>query len=94
MSAEISAEGFDKWFRTAAAGERIIYYRGVLTTTRHGNWEFVHKDAAARAWNMAVTTGLLDLIQKKIGDMDYQYIAVKRKEQQIVHPRTMVSHRF
>jgi hypothetical protein len=79
-----SPVSFRYWFKNAIRGERVVYYTGFLLRDReilcrNG----LHSDnfpdtikAAISAWN-AYRDGGVKLFQRKRGDFEYEYIAIK-----------------
>jgi len=63
----------DKWATTAKPGDRLTYFEGCLSRT----------PAAAdlqRAVYAKACLGDLTLVQRKLGDSRYEYIAIKMRE--------------
>jgi hypothetical protein len=73
MAKLMEARDFEEWTRRAAPGHRRTYYRGYMARDIAG--VFIG-GAALRAFER----GLVHLFQRKHGYMDYEYIAVKRRE--------------
>lgn len=75
---------FKYWLRNAIKGERVVYYTGFLLRdreilTRNGLNTDGFPDtikAAISAWN-SYRDGAVKLVQRKRGDFEYEYIAVK-----------------
>ena len=73
-----------QWASRAKRGERAVYYNGMLIADRERHFQrggFADTmpesmKAARSAWR-AYMDGLVYLVQKKNGPMDYDYIAVK-----------------
>jgi hypothetical protein len=83
---EIDNDGaFHYWVKTAKPGEKAVYYSGFLMRDREvfvrgggftDNFPAQIK-AAILAWR-AYLNGDVNLVQKKQGAYEYQYIATKR----------------
>lgn len=75
---------FRYWFKNAIKGEKVVYYTGFLLRDREilshnglNTENFPDKiKAAISAWN-AYMDGAVKLIQRKRGDFEYEYIAIK-----------------
>ena len=85
---------FSYFCQSAEAGEQFTYHVGYLPTDREptgrGRYEDHFSDerkkveqAAVFAYSMGKRR-VVDLVQKRLGDMNYQYIAVKKYVQR--HP--------
>lgn len=73
MTEPVKTRGaFLDWLSSAAAGSRVIYYVGDLQQ------ELNPTGAALEAY-LAYGRGEVELCQKRFGDHQYHYIAVKRK---------------
>lgn len=69
---------FKKWIANAARGDRRVYWHGFLAHDRTNS--FIRKDAievSAIALE-AQSSGLIHVVQKRIAEDCYDYIAVKR----------------
>jgi hypothetical protein len=77
---------FEDWIAKANSGDRCIYYTGYLyvdrcwaSSTLKGEMVLAARGrvaAANRAWK-SYNEGYVALTQKKLGDMEYQYIATR-----------------
>ena len=65
------------WVTHAIPGDAFTYYRGDLACARARREE--HLEAASVAYSL-YRRGLVELVQKRHGDADYEYIAQRRKE--------------
>lgn len=80
---------FDAWLHAARPGDRIVYMRGYLAKSAAPDARIVARNALALAgykrrsferqmvWERC-GPALVDLVQKRIGPNDYEYIAVRR----------------
>lgn len=73
-----------RWASKAGRGEKAVYYTGMLIADRERHFQrggfadtMPESMKAARAAWRAYMDGLVYLVQKKNGSMDYEYIAVK-----------------
>jgi hypothetical protein len=82
---EVDNDGsFSYWLKTARSGEWVVYYNGFLMRDRElfmRNGGFTYNfppriKAAIQAWQ-AYLNGGVRLVQKKQGEYEYQYIAIK-----------------
>ena len=79
-----SAEDFVKWATSAKRGHRVCYYRGWLMRDKMRMMPQIVKDGAMphefwtanKAWEFA-EMGVVALFQKRQGEEDYLYLAVK-----------------
>ena len=81
----IDVAGFEGWLRAAHPGSRITLHRGFLCVDRQQRPHAPHDPArdelnrlADRAMR-ASADGLVHLIQKRHGDADYSYIAIRAR---------------
>lgn len=80
-----TAEELTKWVTSAKLGHRICYYRGWLMRDKLRLMPFSIKTneiypefrLANKAWDF-YEMGVVELFQKRLGDEDYLYIAVKK----------------
>jgi len=78
-------EDFTRWATSAKKGHRICYYRGWLMkdklskmpTLVKGTLSVPEFRTADKAWDF-YRVGSVELFQKRVGDEDYLYIAVKK----------------
>lgn len=87
-STATTPEAFEKWITKSNVGDRCVYYTGFLYVDRCWASSSLKSDAvlAARGRIAAANRaqqysqdGFLALTQKKLGDMEYQYIAMRIK---------------
>lgn len=77
-------EVFTKWATGAQRGQKAYYYRGWLMRERmtnhssrtHGPNAALHFRTCNKAWDF-YNLGVVTLVQKRMGDEDYVYMAVK-----------------
>lgn len=77
-------EEFVRWATSAKKNSRVSYFRGYLlkerltnhTTRKEGPHAAPHFKLASKAWEF-YQLGIVTLLQKRIADDDYIYIAVK-----------------
>ncbi len=81
----IDVAGFEGWLRAAHPGSRITLHRGHLSVDRQQRPHAPHDPArdelnrlADRAMR-ASERGLVHLVQKRHGDADYSYIAIRAR---------------
>ena len=81
----IDVAGFEGWLRAAHPGSRITLHRGLLCVDRQQRPHAPHDPArdelnrlADRAMR-ASTDGLVHLFQKRHGDADYSYLAIRTR---------------
>ncbi len=81
----IGVAGFEGWLRAAHPGSRITLHRGHLSVDRQQRPHVPHDPArdelnrlADRAMR-ASADGLVHLFQKRHGDADYSYIAIRAR---------------
>lgn len=78
------SESFVRWSTSARKGESVVYYRGWLMKERmklhpheiRGPAAFPRFQIANKAWEF-MELGVVHLFQKRLGDDDYLYVAVK-----------------
>lgn len=76
------------WWQKAQPGDSFVYHVGSLCDDKHShNWSTLTKDEQKRlaSINMAASfllkaaeRGQCHLVQRKLGDRHYEYIAVRR----------------
>jgi hypothetical protein len=87
MPTLISPEKFQNWLVLAPAGDRLVYHTGQLAAEREREKEFGSRTitiyiepentVATMAYN-AYTLGRVELVQKRVADHVFDYIAIKR----------------
>lgn len=78
-------EEFVRWATSAKPGYKISYYRGWLFKDKMVQAPEIVKSGALpvefqtahKAWDF-YESGIVDLFQKRLGDEDYLYIAVRK----------------
>ncbi len=77
----ISIKKFEEWINKSKPGDKITYYRGYIMGPHLQKYSPTSDERRVRAIkNYAYGIYLKDLVtlvQKKHGDFDYEYIAVK-----------------
>ena len=85
MALIIDVAGFEGWLRAAHPGSRITFHRGHLCVDRRQRPHAPHDPARAalnRLANRAMRAsgqGLVHLFQKRHGDADYSYLAIRTR---------------
>jgi hypothetical protein len=82
---EVNTEdGFYQWLKRAKTGEKVVYFDGFLMLERqkhllnNAGVEFPQKIKTAMfAWRTYLE-GLVELVQRKRDEGEYEYIAVRR----------------
>ena len=84
-SAPLTADSFCRWLGRAVPGDRIEYHRGFLgcdrdpeNSARPASERRRIDDLAEQVQSLAVA-GLVGLVQRRYGDADYSYLAVKMR---------------
>lgn len=80
-----TAEEFTKWATSAKSGHRVCYYRGWLMRDKMAKLPHMVKNdlvlpefrTTHKAWDF-YEMGVVELFQKRLGDEDYLYLAVKK----------------
>lgn len=78
------ANPFGAWLNGAREGDRIDYHRGLLANDRDvkvSTLTLIERDALADIASQAMRayqSGLVDLVQRRNGENDYTYTAVRR----------------
>jgi hypothetical protein len=93
----LNENGFMDWIVDSVPGDKIVYYRGLLTQDRAPNGKVL--DARARATLNAVARrvlrsaehGLVLPVQKRVGPNDFLYIAVRARPRFAAHARALLS---
>ena len=67
---------FDRWLRLAVPGDRVVYHTGLLMKDRLEDEEL--DLLAVRVWWEGRRGGLVELVQRRIGAGQCEYVAVKR----------------
>lgn len=79
-----TAEDFTKWATHAKAGAAVVYYKGFLMRDKMSRLPYIVKSGVVphefRTANKAMDfaeMGLVHLFQKRTGDGEFDYLAVK-----------------
>ncbi len=90
---------FVDWLIDAEPGDRAVYYRGHLGFDRMPSANVLDRPtqanlhAVATRVMVAASQGLVIPVQKRIGDEDYLYLAVKTRPRRMGHCRSAVAPR-
>ena len=92
----ITPEGFCSWLARAMAGDATVYYRGHIgrdrcrSTTALSERDRQALVTLARQALLAAEDGRVHLLQRRHGDGDYSYLAVKARAlgRQAARPRS------
>ena len=84
MKVIVNQESMNRWLDKARSGEKVVYYDGMLMAEREkffaagGTPERLPEPmrVARIAWK-AYLEGMVRLVQKRKGNMSYEYIAVR-----------------
>ena len=82
----IDVAGFEGWLRAAHPGSRITLHRGLLCVDREQRPDAPDAHARAEIDRLATAAmrasgqGLVHLVQKRHGEGDYSYIAVRARK--------------
>ena len=76
----ITPSEFQSWREEASAGNTIIYARGTLTSRKSDSMELTAVARMARLWS---EDGKVDLVQRRLGVDSYEYIAIKRRSDDV-----------
>ena len=78
----LSIKKFDEWIHKSIKGNEITYYRGFLFAPNLQKFSPTLDERRVRNLRInayeAYNKDLVTLVQKKHGDFDYEYIAVRR----------------
>ena len=78
----MSAKAFQNWINKSRSGEKLSYYRGYIvdpTIQRIAPTnDRVRVDKFRRHVLSAYDNNLVTLVQKKHGNLDYEYIAIRK----------------
>ena len=78
----ISRTKFDEWLQKSKPGDKIIYYRGYIMGPHLQKYSPTNDERRVRAIKSYAyskyVANVVTLVQKKHGDFDYEYIAVRR----------------
>ena len=79
----LAPEAFRDWLKRAGPGQQLEYYRGYLVRDRWPTSDLSEDERQAlgrladAAWR-AADEGLLDLVQRRHGEFDFSYLAIRR----------------
>lgn len=79
----LAPEAFRGWLKRAGPGQQLEYYRGYLVRDRWPTSDPSEDERRAlgrlaeAAWR-AADEGLVDLVQRRNGEFDFSYLAIKR----------------
>ena len=77
----LSVKKFDDWINKANKGNKITYYRGYIMAPHLQKFSPTVDDRRVNSLKnyvyKAYDNNLVTLVQKKHGDLDYEYIAVR-----------------
>ena len=77
----LSIKKFDDWLNKSSRGNKITYYRGFLFAPSIQKLSPTLDERRVRNLRhhvyVAYAKGVVTLVQKKHGDLDYEYIAVR-----------------
>jgi len=80
----MNASEFDKWLARAKRGQSVVYHEGYLYNDRGGGnppqtADQRLADTVGKAAMRASGHGLVALVQRRLGDLKYQYIAQRTR---------------
>ena len=79
---------FDQWVEKGKPGSMFVYHSGYLPLDKYNTYQLDGRtffQRNAEIFNLAQSAmglyemGLVELVQRKLSEAEYQYIAVKRK---------------
>lgn len=88
---------FCTWLADAPSGARIIYYRGLLAFERMPSAGVLDQERRQRLARLAsralqaAEDGRVHLLQRRLGDNDYLYIAIKARPKARPHLRLVAA---
>lgn len=70
---------FHKWVEWAKPGDKVVYHRGYLLWNRDGHGKLIDRELGKIAFDAyrAYEKKQVVLVQRKRGNHDYEYVAVK-----------------
>ena len=78
----LSIKKFDDWLNKSITGNKITYYRGYIMAPHLQKLSPTMDERRVRTIKQhvyrAAESNLVDLVQKKHADFDYEYIAVRK----------------
>ena len=77
----ISIKKFDEWINKSITGNKITYYRGYIMAPQLQKFSPTTDERRVNSLKKRVQraydSNIVTLIQKRHGDLDYEYIAVR-----------------
>ena len=77
----LSIKKFEDWITKSRKGDKIIYYRGYIMAPHLQKFSPTTDErrvgSLKRRVMLAYNSSVVTLVQKKHGDLDYEYIAVR-----------------
>ena len=77
----LSIKKFEEWILKSSKGNKITYYRGYIMAPQlqkfSPNTDERRVNSLKKRVQHAYNSNIITLIQKRHGDLDYEYIAVK-----------------
>jgi len=77
----LSIKKFDEWLNKSSKGNKITYYRGYIMAPHLQKFSPTTDDRRVNSLknyvHRAYNHNLVTLVQKRHGDLDYEYIAVR-----------------
>jgi hypothetical protein len=83
-SEDTTVDGCESWLSTASEGQVLVYHRGALAPARNLHGEALGEHArrnlggVARCLWLAAQRGRVHLLQRRIADGHFEYLAVAR----------------
>lgn len=77
---------FSAWVFAAAPGESVTYARGFIAADKIGLSGLMLRDLALSALRFE-SNGYVSLVQRRMGEFRYEYVAIKRGEEAREHHR-------
>ena len=78
----LSIKKFEEWINKSRKGDKISYYRGYIMAPHLQKFSPTTDDRRVGSLKKRVmhayNQSLVTLVQKRHGDLDYEYIAVRR----------------
>ena len=78
----ISIKKFDEWLNQSKSGSKITYYRGYIMAPYlqklSPTTDIRRSESLRKHVYKAYTSNVVTLVQRRHGDLDYEYIAVRK----------------
>ena len=78
----LSIKRFEEWINKSRKGDRVTYYRGYIMAPHLQKFSPTSDDRRVNSLKKRVQNAydrsLVTLVQRKHGDLDYEYIAVRK----------------